>query len=86
MHTIVIMPGDGIGKVLLPEALRVLDSAGFRADYIPADIGWDFWCNEGNALPQRTVSLLEKHRIGLFGSITSKPKEQADRELRPELK
>jgi 3-isopropylmalate dehydrogenase len=86
MRSVVIMPGDGIGKVLLPEALRVLDAAGFQADYVPADIGWDFWCNEGNALPQRTVALLEKHRVGLFGAITSKPKDQADRELRPELK
>jgi isocitrate dehydrogenase (NAD+) len=82
---IVIMPGDGIGKTLLPEALRVLDAAGFQADYIPADIGWEFWRREGNALPVRTLDLLEKHRIGLFGAITSKPKDQADRELFPEL-
>jgi isocitrate dehydrogenase (NAD+) len=83
---IVVMPGDGIGKVLLPEALRVLDAAGFKADYIPADIGWDFWRNEGNPLPQRTLDLLEKHRIGLFGAITSKPNSQAIQELNPELK
>ncbi len=84
-RSIVIMPGDGIGKTLLPEALRVLDAAGFEADYIPAEIGWDLWCREGNPLPQRTLDLLEKHRIGLFGSITSKPKDQANRELNPEL-
>jgi 3-isopropylmalate dehydrogenase len=84
--TIVTMPGDGIGKTLLPEALRVLDAAGFQADYLPADIGWEFWCKEGDPLPRRTLDLLEKHRIGLFGSITSKPKDQADRELIPELK
>lgn len=83
---IVIMPGDGIGKMLLPEALRLLEAAGFKANYIPADIGWEFWRNEGNPLPQRTLALLEKHRIGLFGAITSKPKDQADRELSPELK
>ena len=85
-HRIVIMPGDGIGKTLLPEALRVLDAAGFQADYIPADIGWEFWRREGNALPRRTLDLLEKYRIGLFGAITSKPKDQADRELCPDLK
>jgi isocitrate dehydrogenase (NAD+) len=83
---IVVLPGDGIGKKLLPEALRVLDAVGFKATYIPADIGWDFWCREGNALPQRTLDLLERHRIGLFGSITSKPKDQANRELNPELR
>jgi 3-isopropylmalate dehydrogenase len=85
-RSIVIMPGDGIGRTLLPEALRVLDAVGFQADYIPADIGWEYWRIEGNPLPQRTLDLLEKHKIGLFGAITSKPKDQADRELNPELK
>ncbi len=84
-HKIVIMPGDGIGRTLLPEALRVIDAAGFQADYIPADIGWEFWRQEGNALPRRTLDLLEKYRIGLFGAITSKPKDQADQELFQEL-
>jgi 3-isopropylmalate dehydrogenase len=85
-RSIVIMPGDGIGKTLLPEALRVLEAAGFKADYIPADIGWGFWQREGDPLPRRTLDLLERHRIGLFGAITSKPKDQAGRELSPELK
>jgi isocitrate dehydrogenase (NAD+) len=85
-QTIVTMPGDGIGKALLPEALRVLDAVGFRANYISADIGWEYWRNEGNPLPRRTLDLLEKHKIGLFGAITSKPKDEADRELNSELK
>ncbi|MGD2295065.1 MAG: isocitrate/isopropylmalate family dehydrogenase [Candidatus Aminicenantes bacterium] len=83
--TIVTMPGDGIGKVVLPAALEVLDAVGFKANYIPADIGWEFWCTEGNPLPQRTIDLLEEHRVGLFGAITSKPKDQAAEELAPEL-
>ena len=85
-RTIVSMPGDGIGKVVLPEAIRVLNAAGFNAEYIHADIGWEFWCNEGNALPQRTIDLLEKHKTGLFGAITSKPKDAAAKELHPSLK
>ena len=28
-RTVVAMPGDGIGKVVLDEAIRVLESAGF---------------------------------------------------------
>ncbi len=84
--TIVVMPGDGIGKVVLKEALRVLDATGFKAEYVYGDIGWEFWCKEGNPLPERTVELLEKHRIGLFGAITSKPKLEAEEELSPELK
>lgn len=84
-RTIVAMPGDGIGKVVLPEAIRVLDAAGFDAEYVNGDIGWDFWCSEGNALPQRTIDLLAEHKIGLFGAITSKPKDKAAAELAPEL-
>ncbi len=84
-RTIVAMPGDGIGKVVLEEAIRVLDRAGFAADYVEADIGWEFWCNEGNPLPERTLDLIAKHKIGLFGAITSKPKDEAFAELAPEL-
>lgn len=85
-RTIVSMPGDGIGNAVLPEAIRVLDAAGFEAEYVHADIGWEFWCKEGNPLPHRTIDLLEKHKIGLFGAITSKPKSDADAELAPELR
>ena len=85
-RTIVSMPGDGIGKVVLDEAIRVLDAAGFEADYIEGDIGWEYWCSEGNPLPQRTLDLIEEHKIGLFGAITSKPKDEAFDELAPELK
>ncbi len=84
-RVIVSLPGDGIGKTVLPEAIRVLDAAGFEADYIHGDIGWEFWCKEGNALPQRTIELLEEHKIGLFGAITSKPKVAAAKELNQSL-
>ncbi len=80
-RTIVSMPGDGIGRVVLHETKRVLDIAGFKAEYIEADIGWEYWKKEGNPLPQRTIDLLEKHKIGLFGAITSKPKDAAAEEL-----
>jgi 3-isopropylmalate dehydrogenase len=83
--TIVTMPGDGIGNQVLPESLRVLKAVGFDADYVHADIGWDCWCNNGNALPERTIELLTKHKLGLFGAITSKPNKAAQAELKPEL-
>jgi 3-isopropylmalate dehydrogenase len=80
------MPGDGIGKVVLPDAIRVLDAVGFDAEYVHADIGWDCWINEGNPLPQATIDLLSEHKLGLFGAITSKPKGEAAKELRAELR
>ena len=85
-YTVVTMPGDGIGPQVLPQALRVLKAVDFDAEYVHADIGWDCWCREGNALPQRTIDLLAKHKLGLFGAITSKPKKQAEAELDPTLR
>ncbi len=84
-RTIVALPGDGIGKTVLEQALRVLDASGFEADYVFGDIGWEFWCREGNPLPGRTLDLIRKHKIALFGAITSKPNEEAKAELAPEL-
>ncbi|MCU0379289.1 MAG: isocitrate/isopropylmalate family dehydrogenase [Bacteroidales bacterium] len=84
-RTIVALPGDGIGALVLKEAIRVLDAAGFDAEYVYGDIGWDFWCKEGNPLPQRTIDLIAKYKIALFGAITSKPKDEAVAELSPEL-
>jgi 3-isopropylmalate dehydrogenase len=83
---IVVLPGDGIGAIVLKEALRVLDSAHFEADYIFGDIGWEFWRKEGNPMPARTLELIKKNRIALFGAITSKPNEEAKAELDPSLK
>ena len=80
-RTIVALPGDGIGIIVLPQAVRVLDAAGFNADYLYGDIGWEFWRKEGNPLPQRTIDLIEKHKIALFGAITSKPEDEANSEL-----
>ncbi len=79
------MPGDGIGNQVLPESLRVLEAVGFDAEYIHADIGWECWRNNGNALPDHTIELLQKHKLGLFGAITSKPNKAAQAELRPDL-
>jgi isocitrate dehydrogenase (NAD+) len=85
-YTVVAMPGDGIGETVLPEAIRVLNAVGFDAEYVHADIGWEFWIREGNALPDRTIELLDKYKLGLFGAITSKPKNEAELELKPELR
>ena len=85
-RSVVVMPGDGIGNVVLPESLRVLEAAGFEADWINADIGWEFWKTEGNPLPQRTIDLIAEHKVALFGAITSKPKDAAAAELAAELR
>lgn len=84
-RTIVALPGDGIGAIVLEQALRVLNASGFDAEYIYGDIGWEFWRREGNPLPDRTIELIKKYKIALFGAITSKPNDEAKAELDPSL-
>ena len=79
------LPGDGIGPEVCDAARLVLDTVDFPADYIPGDIGWEFWKNEGDALPQRTIDLLRSTDCAVFGAITSKPAAAAAKELAPHL-
>lgn len=85
-YRIAWLPGDGIGTEVCAAARTVLDAAGFEAEYIHGDIGWEFWCREGEALPERTVELLGSTDCAFFGAITSKPSGVAARELAPELR
>ncbi|MDD3802917.1 MAG: isocitrate/isopropylmalate dehydrogenase family protein [bacterium] len=84
-YRIAWMPGDGIGIDVMDATKIVLDALKFDAEYIPADIGWEIWRKEGDALPKRTIDILNNVDAALFGAITSKPKEEAEEELVPEL-
>jgi len=85
-YKIAWLPGDGIGKDVMEAARIVLDAIELDAEYIHGDVGWEFWKNEGNPLPERTIEILKNTDCCMFGAITSKPKEEAEKELRPELR
>jgi len=85
-YNIAWMPGDGIGNDVMEATRIVLDAMKLDAEYIHCDIGWEFWCKEGNPLPDRSIEILKKTTCGLFGAITSKPQDEAKEELIPELK
>ncbi len=85
-YRIAYLPGDGVGHEVLEAARSVLGAVGFQAEYVAGDVGWEFWCTEGNPLPDRTIEVLKSTDACLFGAITSKPKDEAARELAPELR
>ena len=84
-YRIAWMPGDGVGNDVMEATRIVLDKLALDAEYVPADIGWEFWCQEGDPLPQRTLDILRETDCTLFGAITSKPKDVSQKELIPEL-
>ena len=85
-YKIAWLPGDGIGIEVLEATRIVLDALGLDAEYPHGDIGWEFWCREGDALPQRTIDLLGRVDAAMFGAITSKSAKVAETELAPGLR
>jgi 3-isopropylmalate dehydrogenase len=84
-YKIAWLPGDGIGVDVLDATKIVLDKLKLNAEYPHGDIGWGFWCKEGDAFPARTIDLLKNVDAAMFGAITSKPVKAAEQELVPEL-
>ena len=82
-YRIAWLPGDGVGVDVMEATRLVLDAVGLDAEYPHGDIGWEFWCREGDALPQRTIDLLHNVDAAMFGAITSKPIKAAEAELVP---
>ena len=71
-HTIVLIPGDGIGPEVTRATQRVLDAAGLDVDWVelPAGLaalkqGFD------SLLPQRTLAAIAAHRVALKGPTTT---------------
>jgi isocitrate dehydrogenase (NAD+) len=71
-HTIVLMPGDGIGPEVTTAAARVMEAAGLSVDWIPVpagataiDQGFD------TVLPEVSVEAIRKHRVALKGPVTT---------------
>jgi isocitrate dehydrogenase (NAD+) len=84
-YRIAWLAGDGVGKDVSEAAWIVLDRLAVDAEYVPGDIGWEFWRTEGEALPKRTLEMMKTTDCAFFGAITSKGVDKADKELVPEL-
>lgn len=73
-HKIAVIPGDGIGKEVMPEALRALEAAskkfGFRLDLTM--IEWascDYYAKHGQMMPDDWKAQLEGMDAILFGAV-----------------
>jgi tartrate dehydrogenase/decarboxylase/D-malate dehydrogenase len=73
-HRIAVIPGDGIGKEVMPEAMRVLRAAqarfGFRLEATP--IEWascDWYAAHGEMMPPDWKAQLQGQDALLFGAV-----------------
>ena len=73
-HRIAVIPGDGIGQEVMPEALRALQVAqqkfGFALDLTPIDwASCDYYARTGEMMPPDWKAQLEPQHAILFGAV-----------------
>jgi 3-isopropylmalate dehydrogenase len=88
MHTIAILPGDGIGPEVMAEATKVLDTVQKQFDleltYRHADVGGISIDRHGEALTGETIAICENADAVLFGSVGGPKWENIPPERQPE--
>jgi 3-isopropylmalate dehydrogenase len=81
---ILVLPGDGIGKEVTAQALRVLKAVvGKDATFTEAPIGGEGVKAAGDPLPDSTLALARKADAILFGAVGLPGDELGPRNLRP---
>jgi len=70
---IAVLPGDGIGKEVIPVARDVLAMALPSAEFVPVEVGHERWLREGEAITEQDMAVIRSCDCVLFGAITSPP-------------
>jgi 3-isopropylmalate dehydrogenase len=88
MHTIAILPGDGIGPEVMAEASKVLKTVENLFDldltYDHTDVGGISIDRHGEALTEETIAICENADAVLFGSVGGPKWESLPPEKQPE--
>jgi isocitrate dehydrogenase (NAD+) len=71
-HTIVLIPGDGIGPEVTGAARRVLETAGLSVEWVELPAG-AVALEQGfeDVLPGRTLAAIKAHKVALKGPVTT---------------
>lgn len=70
---IAVLPGDGIGKEVVPVAFEVLKVVLPGVEYVPVDVGNERYIREGVAMTPEDLETVKSCDCVLFGAITSPP-------------
>jgi isopropylmalate/isohomocitrate dehydrogenase-like protein len=71
MYKIAVIPGDGIGKTVVPEAVRVLESTGLEFDFQYMEVGYEVFKKVGTSVPEDVLSKIKGTQACLFGATTT---------------
>ena len=86
--TIAVLSGDGIGREVVPEAVKLLKAVGERFghvfEFISGDVGGQAIEKVGVPLPQETLTLAKQSAAVLLGAVGGPKWEGLEYSLRPE--
>jgi methanogen homoisocitrate dehydrogenase len=68
-----VVEGDGIGKEVIPAAVKVLDVLGLDVEKVPVELGYGKWEKTGKAITDEDLEVLKGCDCILFGAITTPP-------------
>ncbi len=71
MHTVTLIPGDGIGPEITEATRRVIEATGVPISWDMHEAGLEVFEKEGNPLPQRVIDSIKKNKTALKGPITT---------------
>ncbi len=72
MTRIAVLPGDGIGKEVIPAAVKVMKAAG-DYEFVYGEIGYECYQKTGASVPDSTLELIKYSDACLFGAVTTPP-------------
>jgi 3-isopropylmalate dehydrogenase len=85
---IAVLAGDGVGREIVPEAVKVLQAIGEKYqhtfEFVSADIGGQAIDKVGVPLPQETLALAKQSDAVLLGAVGGPKWEGLEYSLRPE--
>src|SRR5690606_41997413 len=66
-----VIPGDGIGREVVPVAVAVLQRLLPELSLVEAEAGWDCFQRHGVSVPEATLEAMRSCGAGLFGAVSS---------------
>ena len=75
MPNLCVIPGDGIGKEVIPAAVDLLKAVVPGLNLVMAEAGWECFLRTGTSLPEATKELMRECRAGIFGAVSSPAKK-----------
>ncbi len=68
-----VIEGDGIGREVIPAAVKVLDAFGLELEKVPLELGYARWQRTGTSISDQDMETIKGCDAVLFGAVTTVP-------------